>query len=110
MPKIKFVANYFTEIKIESLAELDVQRITKQEATDQEPVLSWCNGLLFNYLFSEKNPEESDKIIRFDYFFYAKSENIEESKWNGHSVEVHDLTGVPLFEYITKKVQERNGK
>ncbi|KFM21365.1 hypothetical protein AAA799B03_01097 [Marine Group I thaumarchaeote SCGC AAA799-B03] len=103
---MKFSANYFSEIKIQSLAELDVTRITKQEATDKEPVLSWCNGLLFNYSFSEKNPEESDGIIRFDYFYFAKSEKIESSKWNGHAVEVHDFSGIPLFEEITKKIKE----
>lgn len=104
---MKFSANYFDEIKIQSLAELDVTRITKQEATDKEPVLAWSNGLLFNYLISEKNPEESVGIIRFDYFYYTKSQKIDSSKWNGHSVEVHDFTGVPLFEEITKKIQER---
>jgi hypothetical protein len=104
---MKFSANYFREIKIESLAELDIQRITKQEIIDKEPVLSWCNGMLFNYAFAEKIPEEKDTLIRFDYFFYAKCEKIEQSIWHGYTVEVHDLTGVPLFEFITKKVQEK---
>ena len=103
---MKISANYFTEIKIQSLAQLDVQRITKQEATDKEPVLSWCNGLLFNYSFAEKNPEEPDTLIRFDYFYFAKCEKITTSIWNGYTIEVHDFSGVPLFENIAKYVQE----
>jgi hypothetical protein len=107
MKSVKFSMNYFTEIKITSLAELDVLRITKQEATDREPILSWCNGLIFNHVFAEKNPEESDQIIRFEYFYYAKSPKVESSSWNSYKVEVHDLTNVPLFEVITQKLQEK---
>mgnify|MGYP000067043483 FL=1 len=103
---VKLVANNFKEIRIKLLAELDTQRITKQEATDKEPILNWCNGLIFNHIFAEKNPEESDEIIRFESFFYAKCEKIDSSTWNGYTVEVHDLSGVALFEFLTQKLQE----
>ena len=104
---VKLIANNFKAIRIKLLAELDVQRITKQEAIDKEPILCWCNGLLFNYVFAEKNPEETDEIIRFENFYYAKSPKIDSSTWNGYTVEVHDLTGVALFEYLTQKLQEK---
>ena len=104
---VKLIANNFNEIRIKLLAELDVQRITKQEATDKEPIIAWCNGLIFNYIFAEKNPEETDEIIRFEHFYYAKCKKIESSTWNGYTVEVHDLTGVALFEYLTQKLQEK---
>lgn len=106
-PSVKLIANNFKEIRIKMLAELDIQRITKQEATDKEPILAWCNGLLFNYMFAEKNPEESDEIIHLEHFYYAKSDKIESSIWNGYTVEVHDLTGVALFEFLTIKLQEK---
>lgn len=106
-PSVKLIANNFKEIRIKLLAELDIQRITKQEATDKEPILCWCNGLLFNYFFAEKNLEESDSIIRFEHFYYAKSDKIESSTWNGYTIEVHDLSGVGLFEFLTQKLQEK---
>ena len=105
---MKISANYFTEIKIQSLAELDIVRITKQEVTDKEPFLVYCNGLIFNYSFAEKNPEEPDTLIRFDYFYYAKSEKITVSTFNNFSIEVHDFSGIPLFEEITKKILEKD--
>ena len=107
MTKIKLIGNNFKEIRIKLFVELDIQRITKQELNEEKPVLCWANGILFNYLFSETNPEELDSTIRFEYFYYAKSEKIDSSRWNNFSVEVHDLSGVALFEYITTKIQEK---
>jgi hypothetical protein len=106
MTEIKMIVNNFKEIRIKLFAELDIQRITKQELNEEKSVLCYSNGLIFNYLFSETNPEDSDEIIRFEYFYYTKSEKIDSSRWNGYTVEVHDLTNVPLFEFITKNIQE----
>jgi len=107
MNTVKLIVNNFKEIRIKLFAELDVLRITKMELTEEKPVICFCNDLIFNYLFSETNPEELDSIVRFEYFYYAKSKKIDSSRWNGYTVEIHDLSGVALFEYITKNIQEK---
>lgn len=105
MNKVKFSFNYFHEIKILLLAEKSLEDITKLEVVSQMPMLCYCNGLVFTYAISEKD-DRPDEVVFFNYFYYCKSEKIKESKWNGHSVEVHDASNISLFEIITQKVQE----
>lgn len=103
---VEFSANYFKEIKILLLAEKSFSDITKAEVVEPMPVLYYCNSYIFSCEIEQKD-DRPDDVIYLNYFYYCKSEKIDSSKWNGHSVEVHDVSNVPLFEVITRKFQER---
>ena len=104
---VKFSANYFDEIKILLFAEKTLSDITKLEVVGQMPMLNYCNGFVFASSVIQRD-DRPDDVVYLNYFYYTKSEKIESSKWNGHAVEVHDATGVKLFEEITTKIKVIN--
>jgi hypothetical protein len=105
--KIKISANYFTEIKILLLAEKSLEDITKLEVVSSMPMLWYCNGLIFTYAVLERD-DRPDEVVYVTHFYWCKSEIKKESKWEGHSVVIHDSSNVPLFEVITQRLQEKN--
>ena len=78
--------------------------------TISESYLAWCNGLLF-YLeeFDSKDiiKKQIEGIWYLQSFVYTKcKEKIQQSKWNGYSLEVVDVTGYLMYEDLTKSILE----
>jgi len=81
--------------------------------TLEERYLAWCNGLLF-YIedFESKDIEKkvAEGIWYIQSFVYTHSKKIHESKWNGYSLEVVDLSNYPIFQELTKSILELEEK
>jgi len=89
--------------------ETDIDNLTKSEAISQEPTLFWCKGILFCvYQFEneELTIQKTKGIWYLNSLTYCKSEKISQSKFNGFSVEVIDLTGDSIYESLIDKILE----
>ena len=106
---MKVILNPIKECYINQIVKSDIQNMTKIR-TISESYLSWCNGLLF-YLeeFDSKDiiKKQIEGIWYIESFVYAEcKEKIQQSKWNGYSLEVIDLTGFSIYEDLTKAILE----
>jgi len=106
---LKVILNPIKECYINQIVKSDIQNMTKT-MTIKEYHLSWCNGLLF-YLeeFDSRDiiKKQIEGIWYIESFVYAEcKEKIQQSKWNGYSLEVIDLTGYPMYEDLTKSILE----
>jgi len=106
---LKVIPNPIKECYINQIVKSDIQNMTKVR-TISESYLAWCNGLLFFYeeFDSEDITKEKTKGIWYlQSFVYTEcKEKIQQSKWNGYSLEVVDLTGYPMYEDLTKSILE----
>ncbi len=87
----------------------DIQNMTKVRIIT-ESYLAWCNGLLFYYEDFDSEDITKKQIEGIWYlqsFVYTEcKEKIQQSKWNGYSLAVIDLTGYPMYEELTKSILE----
>ena len=77
--------------------------------TLQERYLAYCNGIVFyTENFESKDIEKKlvEGIWYIQTFCYTESKKIVESKWNGYSLEVVDLSNYPTFQELTKSILE----
>ena len=106
---MKVIPNPIKECYINQIVKSDIQNITKV-MTIEEKHLGWCNGLLF-YLEEFESKDIVKKQIEGKWylqsFVYTKcKQKIQQSKWNGYSLEVIDLTGYSMYEELTKSILE----
>ena len=106
---MKVLSNPIKECHINQIVKSDIQNMTKVR-TISESYLAWCNGLLF-YLekFDSEDivKKQTEGIWYLQSFVYTEcKEKIQQSKWNGYSLEVVDLTGYPMYEDLTKSILE----
>jgi len=106
---MKVISNPIKECHINQIVKSDIQNMTKIR-TISESYLSWCNGLLF-YLeeFDSRDiiQKQIEGIWYLQSFVYTEcKEKIQQSKWNGYSLEVIDLTGYSMYEDLTKFILE----
>ncbi|WP_299290528.1 hypothetical protein [Nitrosopumilus sp.] len=97
------------KIVITNFLKTSVDELTKMEAVTPDPSLYWCNGFLFtttSLINDYTIKKQHEGIMLLDIFYYALSEKISESKWNGYSIEVIDLTGHSIFEQLTQQIKE----
>ena len=82
--------------------------MTKLQTVRELPLI-WCNGLLLfveDYESKDIIKKQTEGILYLQSFVYTKSKKIQESKWNGYSVEVLDFTGYSIYEDLTKSILE----
>ena len=82
--------------------------MTKLQTVKEQPLI-WCNGLLLfveDYESKDIIKKQTEGILYLQSFVYTKSKLIQESKWNGYSVEVLDFTGYSIYEDLTKSILE----
>lgn len=82
--------------------------MTKFQALKEQPLL-WCNGFLFfieDYEDKEIIKQQTEGILHLQSLVYTKSKKINESKWNGMSIEVLDFTGFSIYEDLIKFISE----
>lgn len=106
---MKVTLGNIKEVVITKISKTTVENLTKYEATTNSPRIYWCNGILFNHydFDNESSFQEITKGMYYiDTIFYAESDKVSSSKWNGYDVEVHDLTGDKIMESITKAIKE----
>ncbi len=99
--------NPIKECKVSSIVQTDIHRLTKINAIKQEP-LYWCNGLLFSMTEFESEEvitkQTQEGIYYLDDILYCKSPVIDESKWDGYTIEVIDCSGHSFYEELTKGI------
>ena len=104
-----FLKGKFARLQL-ALMEYAVDFMTKKEAISSSPELFWCNGFLFTaYDYDHKDIiiKELEGIKHFSEVFYADCKEFQEhAKWNGYSIEVHNVTGNPVYETLTKFLGE----
>ena len=108
---MKVSINPIKEIVVCNTHKTSVENITKNEAISPTPVLLWCNGILFN--LTQQNSDQvfikqTEGIEYYDTVTYALSDKITESKWNGYTIEVLDMTGHSAYGPITKSLLEES--
>jgi len=107
---LKVTLNSIKEVIIFHHNKTTVQNITKSEAIDDQPILFWCNGVLFNITIpntDESFIKQTEGIEYIDTLTWAFSDKIDKSTWNGYSVEVQDVTGHSLYEPLTLSLKEQ---
>ena len=106
---MKLTLNTIKEIVVLSIHKTTVENITKSEAISDCPVLYWCNGVLFNISQSQSDQvfiKQTEGTEYLDTVTFAISDKITESKWNGYTIEVRDVTNHSLYEPLTKSLKE----
>lgn len=107
---MKVILNPIKEIRITQIVKMDVQRITKLQAVKNEK-LGWCGGFLFSFDVFQTDyliKKQADGILYLDTLVYAESEKIENSKWNGYSIEVIDFSGYDTIEKLIESIIRNN--
>ncbi len=106
---MKVITNQINEIHITHLQKTTIANLTKMEAVTQEPKLYWCNGYIFTAIQYDTN-ESFIQITKGNWYIesltYCKSPKIQQSKYNGFSIEVIDYTGDPPFEKLFDHISE----
>jgi len=104
---LKVILNPIKECYINQIVKSDIQNMTKVR-TISGSYLAWCNGLLFYYEEFDSeyiNKKQTEGIWYLQSFVYTEcKEKIQQSKWNGYSLEVIDLTGYLMYEDLTKSI------
>ena len=106
---MKVITNQINEIHISHFQKTSLENLTKSETITQQPILFWCKGYVFSlscFESEELTVKKTKGTWYIDSLVYSKSEKINQSKFNGFSVEVIDQTGDQtlerLFDYISK--------
>ena len=106
---MKIIKNIITECSINQIVKLDVSRLTKISALNQE-TLFWVKGILFSLI--ELDSEEIIKYqtqgkLFFDTLSLADCKKKPDSlKFNGFEVQVIDYTGYSMYEDLITSVLE----
>jgi hypothetical protein len=106
---LKVTLDTIKEIVVFNLHKTTVQDLTKDEAISDTPVLLWSNGILFNVAVATNDQiflKQTQGIEYLDTVTYAFSDKITESKWNGYTIEVRDMTNHSVYEPLTKSLLE----
>mgnify|MGYP005661009987 CR=1 FL=1 len=106
---MKITLNSIKEISVFNIHRTTVENITKAEAISDSPVLLWCNGVLFNISAVTNDQifiKQTQGVEYLDTVTYTYSDKISESKWNGYTIEVTDMTGHSNYEPLTKSLLE----
>lgn len=107
---MKVAINNITEIHISHCHKTSIENLTKSEAVTQQPILFWCKGYLYSlsgFENDELTVKKTKGIWYIDSLTYSKSEKIQQSKWNGFSVEVIDSTGDPIIEKLFESLEDK---
>ena len=105
---MKIIPNPIKECYINQIVKSNIQDMTKLQTVREQPLI-WCNGLLLfveDYDSKDIIKKQTEGILYLQSFVYTKSKKIIESKWNGMSIEVLDLTGYSIYEDLTKAILE----
>ena len=106
---LKVTLNPIKEIIVFNIHNTTVENLTKNEAISPVPILHWCNGILFSVAAVSNDQiflSQKDGIEYLDTVTYAYSDYITESKWNGYTIEVQNMSGHSTFEVLTKSLLE----
>lgn len=107
---MKLTTNTINEIHISHCQKTTIENLTKYEAVTQQPILSWCRGYLYSigeFENEELTIKKTKAIWYIDSLIYCKSEKINQSKYNGFSVEVIDHTGDPTIEKLFDSLEAK---
>jgi len=108
---LKVILNSIKEVHISHLLKTSIENLTKIEAITQEPKLFWCKGILFipfEYNVDELEIQKTKGVYYLDKFYYAEcKERIDQSRYNGFSVEVIDLTGDLVYENLISSLEDK---
>ena len=107
---MKITFNTIKEIIIFNIHKTTIQNITKNEAISETPVLLWCNDILFNMTQTTSDQlflKQIEGIEYIDTITYVNSEKIEQSRWNGYTIEVRDMSGHSIYEPLTKFLEDK---
>ncbi|MBT6468100.1 MAG: hypothetical protein HOK63_00390 [Thaumarchaeota archaeon] len=106
---MKITFNTIKEIIIFNIHKTTMQNITKNEAISETPVLLWCNDILFNVTQITSDQlflKQVNGIEYIDTITYVNSEKIEQSRWNGYTIEVRDMSGHSIYEPLTEFLKD----
>ncbi len=106
---MKITLDTIKEIIVFNIHKTTIQNITKDEAISENPVLLWCNEILFNIAMTSNEQvflKQTEGIEYIDTLTYAFSEKIEQSRWNGYAIEVRDMSDHSIYDPITKFLKD----
>ena len=107
---MKITFNTIKEIIIFNIHKTTIQNITKNEAISETPVLLWCNDILFNVTQITSDQlflKQTQGVECLDTVTYTFTEKIEQSRWNGYTIEVRDMSGHSIYDPLTKFLEDK---
>ena len=106
---MKITLNTIKEIIVFNIHKTTIENIIKNEAISETPVLLWCNDILFNMTQTTSDQlflKQIEGIEYIDTITYVNSEKIEQSRWNGYTIEVRDMSGHSIYEPLTEFLKD----